>query len=225
MTTNDPALGRRPAACIAATRLPRPGRSLLLVFPVLLLLSAPALPAFADNAGTPASPGLAPAVVSDPVPMADRSMLFGADLDQLIASQPTAAKPEPAPRVSGRVQTVLRRAMAMLGTPYRWGGTGENGFDCSGLVSYVFKSALGIELPRISREMAASGEKIERTSLSAGDLVFFSRRGRRVDHVGIYVGNGQFVHAPRTGKDVMVSSLDDGYWNRKFTQARRVAGI
>lgn len=177
----------------------------------------------ADDAGLPAT--AAPAAVSDPVPMADRSMLFGADLDQLIASQPTAAKPEPAPKMSERVQTLMRRAMALLGTPYRWGGESENGFDCSGLVGYVFKTALGIDLPRVSREMANAGEQVDRNALSAGDLVFFSRRGRRVDHVGIYVGNGQFVHAPRTGKDVMVSRLDEGYWSRKFMQARRVAGI
>ncbi|HEX2081999.1 MAG TPA: C40 family peptidase [Xanthomonadaceae bacterium] len=169
--------------------------------------------------------GAAPVAVSDPVPMADRSMLFGANLDQLIASQPTAARPEPAPKMSDRVQTLLRRATALLGTPYRWGGESENGFDCSGLVGYVFKTALGIDLPRVSREMANSGQKIERNALSAGDLVFFSRRGKRVDHVGIYMGDGKFVHAPRTGKDVMVSSLDTGYWSRKFMQARRVADI
>jgi cell wall-associated NlpC family hydrolase len=73
--------------------------------------------------------------------------------------------------------------------------------------------------------MAKDGEKVDRSSLAAGDLVFFSRRGKRVDHVGIYVGEGRFVHAPRTGKDVEVSSLTEGYWSRKFMQARRVAEI
>src|SRR3546814_3018693 len=72
--------------------------------------------------------------------------------------------------------------------------------------------------------MAHSGEKVERDALNAGDLVFFSRRGKRVDHVGIYLGNGRFVHAPSTGKDVMVSSLVDGYWIHKFLQVRRVTG-
>ncbi len=89
----------------------------------------------------------------------------------------------------------------------------------------MFKTALGIELPRVSRDMATSGERIERTALAAGDLVFFSRRGARVDHVGIYVGEGKFLHAPRTGKDVMISTLDTGYWSHKYMQARRVAGI
>ena len=131
----------------------------------------------------------------------------------------TDAKPD------GGVQTLLKRALALLGTPYRWGGTGTNGFDCSGLVGYVFKSALGIELPRVARDLANSGQRVDRSALTAGDIVLFRVHGRRIDHVGIYVGNGQFLHAPRTGKDVMVSRLDDGYWSGKFSEARRIAGL
>ena len=152
-------------------------------------------------------------------------MLSAADVNQLIeASQAAAEAGEKAP--TGRIQALLQRAMGLLGTPYRWGGTSpDSGFDCSGLVNYVFRTALGIELPRVSREMASNGEKVERAALTAGDLVFFGRRGSRVDHVGIYVGNGQFVHAPRTGRDVTVSSLDTGYWANRFLQARRVEGL
>ena len=129
-------------------------------------------------------------------------------------------------RGEGGIKSVLQRALALLGTPYRWGGTSpDKGFDCSGLVGYVFHNALGIELPRVSREMARSGELVsDRAQLSEGDLGFFGRRGR-VDHVGIYLGEGRFVHAPSTGKDVMVSSLETGYWSGKFMQARRVHGI
>ncbi len=125
----------------------------------------------------------------------------------------------------GRIQRLIKRGLALLGTPYRWGGTTpENGFDCSGLVGYVYRNTLGIELPRISRDMANVGELVrDRDALQQGDLVFFSRRGARVDHVGLYLGDGKFLHAPRTGKDVEVTTLASGYWSHRFLKARRVA--
>ncbi|HVI59084.1 MAG TPA: C40 family peptidase [Luteimonas sp.] len=221
MTTIDPHPGRR-----AATRRRFPAFCLL--FSVAALLGAG--PAFAatglaaDSADQlHTSAPLSESLVA-PVPTEQRTMLFANDVNKLIDAGTTGQVEVPA-EASGRIQTVLKRALALIGTPYRWGGTSTEGFDCSGLVGYVFRSALGIELPRVSRQMASSGEKVDRDALSAGDLVFFSRRGRRVDHVGIYLGNGRFVHAPRTGKDVMVSSLTDGYWSRKFMQARRVPGV
>jgi cell wall-associated NlpC family hydrolase len=167
--------------------------------------------------------GSTPAV-SDAMRLPDRAMMFAGDINRLIGSQPlTATSVQPAS--GSRIQNLLQHALALLGTPYRWGGTGADGFDCSGLVGYVFHSALGIDLPRVSREMATSGQLIsDRANLSPGDLVFFGHRGR-VSHVGIYVGEGRFLHAPSTGKDVMVSSLDNGYWSGKYMEARRVAGI
>ena len=137
-----------------------------------------------------------------------------AALDQAAAASPT---------ISSRIKTVLQRAFALLGTPYRWGGTSpERGFDCSGLVGYVFRT-IGIDLPRVSRAMAHEGTAItDRNALAEGDLVFFGKRGK-VDHVGIYIGEGKFLHAPRTGRDVTVSSLSSGYWSQKYLQARRVA--
>ena len=223
MTTNDLDSGRS-----AANRRPLTGFRRI---SCLLLVSAAvgvATPALAQDAGaavaTTATVVPANVAVSDAMPLPDRAILFAGDINRLIASQPvTATTAEPAS--GGRVQTLLKRALALLGTPYRWGGTTTNGFDCSGMVGYVFKTALGIELPRVSREMASSGTPVERSALTPGDLVFFGVHGRRVDHVGIYVGEGRFVHAPRTGRDVTVSSLDGGYWSGKFLQARRVAGI
>lgn len=217
-----PASARPPASTPPASRHRTVSLGLLLT---AVIAGMPTL-ATAEPATT-ALP--ATTAVSDRVPMADRATLFTADIDQLVASQSAAAAKPTAVDTAhrpGPIQSLLRGALALLGTPYRWGGSSTNGFDCSGLVGYVFKNTLGIELPRISREMATSGQRIERSALSAGDLVFFSRRrGGRIDHVGIYVGNGQFVHAPRSGRDVTVSSLDSGYWAGKFSQARRIVDI
>jgi cell wall-associated NlpC family hydrolase len=222
VTTNDPVSGRPAAALRPAT-----GLSLFLVL-VGLSCAAPVFAATGlagDSADQLHVSAPLSETVSAPAVVAEQpSVLFANDVNKLIDAGTTGQVEMPA-EASGRMQTVLKRALALLGTPYRWGGSSTEGFDCSGLVGYVFRSALGIELPRVSRQMAASGEKIERDALTAGDLVFFSRRGHRVDHVGIYLGNGRFVHAPRTGKDVMVSSLTDGYWSRKFMQARRVSGV
>ena len=223
MTTNDLDTGRS-----AANRRPLPGFRRVSSFLLMCAALGFGSPALAQEAAiaTQATVAVAPVnvAVSDAMPLPDRAILFAGDINRLIASQPvTATTAEPAS--GGRVQTVLKRALALLGTPYRWGGTSTNGFDCSGMVGYVFKTALGIELPRVSREMASSGTPVERSALTPGDLVFFGVHGRRVDHVGIYVGEGRFVHAPSTGKDVMVSSLETGYWSGKYMQARRVAGI
>lgn len=166
---------------------------------------------------------------NDTIPLMDRSAVVAGDLSRLLANYDTSSAANGSvvgtAADNGKVQSLLRRAMTLLGTPYRWGGSNpDSGFDCSGLVGYVFRSALGIELPRVSREMAHddNAELInDRTALAAGDLVFFGRKGR-VDHVGIYVGDGRFLHAPSSGKDVRVDTLLSGYWGNKFMQARRV---
>src|SRR5690606_2717296 len=148
------------------------------------------------------------------------------DMNTLLVPGKTAAVAAHYQPTDGKVENVLQRALPLLGTPYRCAGTSpDQGLDRSGLVTYVSRTALGVVLPRAPRDQARTGELIaDKSELAEGDLVFFGKRGR-VDHVGIYVGEGRFVHAPSTGKDVMVSSLETGYWSGKYMQARRVAGI
>jgi cell wall-associated NlpC family hydrolase len=118
---------------------------------------------------------------------------------------------------------VLFRAIALVGTPYRYGGnTPQSGFDFSGLVGYVFRDAAGVALPRTSTEMSdLRAQRLDRDELQAGDLVFFAD-GRRVSHVGIYVGERRFVHAPNSGGTVRLDRLDGAWWNEHFVYGKRV---
>jgi cell wall-associated NlpC family hydrolase len=129
--------------------------------------------------------------------------------------------PPPEPAVAN---AVLFRALSLVGTPYRGGGNRpETGFDCSGLVGYVFADAADIALPRTTRALAAlDAPAVARGALAAGDLVLF-RIGRDVSHVGIYVGDGRFVHAPSSGGTVRMDPLDAAYWRERFAGGRRVA--
>jgi len=115
-------------------------------------------------------------------------------------------------------------ALGYLGIKYRFGGDSpRNGFDCSGLVRYAAEKSLGLKLPRRSAEMARLGESIKRNELERGDLVFFNTRGQRFSHVGIYLGEGKFVHAPSSGSSVRVESMNIGYWQKRYNGARRLA--
>ncbi len=124
----------------------------------------------------------------------------------------------------GSSNEVLIRAIGLVGTPYRYGGnTPEGGFDCSGLVAYVFNEATGLRLPRSTREQINyPARRIDREDLQAGDLLFFSTRGRQINHIGIYVGEGRFVHAPSSGGTVRLDHLETAYWQKAFAGARRV---
>jgi cell wall-associated NlpC family hydrolase len=119
---------------------------------------------------------------------------------------------------------VLFRAISLVGTPYRWGGnTPAGGFDCSGLVDYVFRTEARLNLPRTSREMSRLPDpRLDRAQLAPGDLVFFQTDGNGVSHVGIYVGRDRFVHAPDTGGTVRLDALDNPYWSRHFLYGKRV---
>ena len=121
-----------------------------------------------------------------------------------------------------RADPVLQ-ALSTVGTKYRYGGKApETGFDCSGLVTHVFQHAWGLELPRSTQEQRRFGKPVKLKDLRAGDLVFYNTRDRPYSHVGIYLGDGRFVHAPRSGARVRVESLRSRYWRARFNGARRL---
>lgn len=119
---------------------------------------------------------------------------------------------------------VLFQAISLVGTPYRYGGNApETGFDCSGLITYVFNSSAGLKLPRSTRELIdIDAPRIDRDRLYPGDLVYFNPAGGRVSHIGIYVGERRFVHAPATGGTVRMDNLDTPYWQKHYVGAKRV---
>ena len=121
------------------------------------------------------------------------------------------------------VAEVTSRSILLLGAPYRMGGNSPaTGFDCSGLISHVFAETFNMRMPRTSEEQSLLGSRIPKHELSPGDLVFFNTRGRRNSHVGLYIGDRQFVHAPTSRGVVRIESMDQEYWERRFNQARRL---
>jgi cell wall-associated NlpC family hydrolase len=118
---------------------------------------------------------------------------------------------------------VVLHALGFIGVPYRMGGSSvESGLDCSAFVRLVYKQITGLALPRSAAEQAAATRSIERSELQPGDLVFFNTLRRSFSHVGIYIGEGRFVHSPRTGGQVRVESMNIPYWQTRFNGARRV---
>lgn len=125
--------------------------------------------------------------------------------------------------MAGKAGDVVVGALNMIGVRYRWGGDSpDSGLDCSGFVRYVFQDTLGLALPRRAEEMSRVGEKVRVSDLKPGDLVFFNTMRRTFSHVGIYIGDNKFVHSPSTGSTIRVDDLDDRYWEKRFTGARRV---
>jgi len=121
------------------------------------------------------------------------------------------------------VQKLLGEGLMYIGVPYRWGGSSPiTGMDCSGLVQLVFRNSVGIDLPRTALEQSAQGNRVSVRELKPGDLVFFNTIGENISHVGIYVGNGKFLHAPATGKLVRIDKLYTKFWAQRYVTARRM---
>jgi cell wall-associated NlpC family hydrolase len=146
------------------------------------------------------------------------------DLDRLMADKGFASRLETARlTASERASDLVVTAMGFLGVPYRRGGnSAETGFDCSGFVRAMYGETIGKLLPRRANEQAASTETIPKSDLKPGDLVFFNTMRRAFSHVGIYVGDGKFIHAPRSGATIRVEDMHQSYWSRRFDGARRV---
>ena len=123
-------------------------------------------------------------------------------------------------------QNLSSFALELIGIRYKWGGsTPATGLDCSGLVRYVFQKVTGVTLPRTAKDMSRLGEQVAVPDLKPGDLVFFDTRHFAFSHVGIYLGDNRFVHAPRSGRDVEVATLDSSFWQKRFSGARRMVGV
>jgi Cell wall-associated hydrolases (invasion-associated proteins) len=161
---------------------------------------------------------------------------------ELAANSDTAVDDTAAPRVEGdelaaaldgtESATDLRKALIAVAMKLRdiryvrGGHDPSTGFDCSGFVRYVFAHAIGMQLPNNSASQFLAGLKVKRADMKPGDLVFFRTHGRRnISHVGIYISNGRFIHSPTTGKSVEISSLDEGYWAKRFAGAKRPEAI
>jgi cell wall-associated NlpC family hydrolase len=131
----------------------------------------------------------------------------------------------PAPRAEstpGLGERAAGNALKMVGKPYRYGGASPaSGFDCSGLVQFSFRQA-GVALPRSTGSQLITGTRVRLSSMRRGDLLFFDEEGKKKSHVGIYLGEGRFVHAPSSGKQVRTDSLESPYWKKHLSEARRI---
>ncbi|WP_309681694.1 C40 family peptidase [Polaromonas sp.] len=149
----------------------------------------------------------------------------GDDMDKLLADKGLLTQIDQVRQnVSHKASELVVNAMGFLGVPYRRGGnTAETGFDCSGFVRAIYEQSVGLLLPRRAEQQAAATQSIDKNDLQPGDLVFFNTLRRTFSHVGIYVGDGKFIHSPKPGAEVRVESMTVSYWQSRFDGARRVA--
>lgn len=173
----------------------------------------------------PLSRPLAIAVVSAVLALGTSTVGAQEASEASLAATATATAKSVASSALKSAQDLSIFALGLLGIDYRWGGNEpENGLDCSGLVRYVFQQVTGVTLPRSAKEMSRVGDKVALSDLKPGDLVFFNTRRFAFSHVGIYLGDGQFIHAPARGREVEVATLDKNFWQKRFSGARRLIG-
>lgn len=148
----------------------------------------------------------------------------GDDLDKLLAEKGLLSQIDQVRQnVSNKASDLVFNAMGFMGVPYKRGGnTVESGFDCSGFVRAMYEQSIGLVLPRRAEQQAAATQNIDKSELKPGDLVFFNTLKRTFSHVGIYVGEGRFIHSPKPGSEVRVENMSVDYWARRFDGARRV---
>ena len=137
--------------------------------------------------------------------------------------QKSSDEPSLFERYTSNAQDLILKGLQLVGIHYRRGGTSEDsGLDCSGFVQLVYKDAVGLLLPRTAREQSQVGSVVDKSELKPGDLVFFNTMRRAFSHVGIYLGDNHFLHSPRTGAEVRVEDMSQGYWVKRYNGARRV---
>jgi NlpC/P60 family len=161
-----------------------------------------------------------------PAPVDDmQALLVSKGLLSKIGGQIVQKSESVVQEVSERTTSLISTAVGLMGIPYlRGGNSAETGFDCSGFVRYIYKETVGLVLPRSADQQANTTQKIDRSELKPGDLVFFNTMKRTFSHVGIYLGEGKFIHSPRSGASVRIEDMRIPYWNVRFDGARRVEG-
>jgi cell wall-associated NlpC family hydrolase len=167
------------------------------------------------------------AVNAEPAASADdmQALLISKGILSKIGGQIVQTGENVVQQVSERTGDLVSTAIGFLGIPYlRGGNSAETGFDCSGFVRAIYKETIGLVLPRSADQQASATQKIDRSELKPGDLVFFNTMKRTFSHVGIYLGEGKFIHSPRSGASVRIEDMRIPYWNVRFDGARRVQG-
>lgn len=150
-----------------------------------------------------------------------RGIMFTVPKKYISLNEDNKAKTREISNKGKSLSNLLEFAYAQIGKPYVWGATGYNSYDCSGLTQTSFKQ-VGVNIPRVSSDQGRYGEKISKSDLQPGDLVFFNTDGSGISHVGLYIGEGNMIHAPTTGKNVMIANINGSYYSKRYVGARRV---